>query len=43
MVHAGIDDVLLTSPITSVDKARILAELATGARISVVAGPARRC
>lgn len=36
MVHAGIDDVLLTSPITSVDKARILAELARSARISVV-------
>ena len=36
MVHAGIDDVLITSPITNPAKARILAELANSARVSVV-------
>lgn len=36
MVHAGIDDVLVTSPITNLAKARILADLAESARISIV-------
>jgi len=36
LVNAGIPDVLITSPITSPDKAQIVAELARSARISVV-------
>jgi 3-hydroxy-D-aspartate aldolase len=36
MVHAGIDDVLVTSPITSPAKARILAELTASAKVSIV-------
>ena len=36
MVHAGIDDVLITSPVASADKAGVVADLATRSRLKIV-------